>query len=273
MTIQTLFCEIPSNPLLHTPDLHQIRKLADQYGFCVVCDETLGTYINVDILPYVDVAITSLTKIFSGGSNVMGGRLAIPDNDSSIDVLCLAYCCSAVINPLSLHYQKLHTRLTATYQDLFFPGDAIILAQNSADFPERVHRCSATAHRLVERITGHPSIHSIYYPTLVPTAHLYERYRRTNGGYGYVLSILFHKPADAVLFYDKLDIRKGPNIGTNFSLALPYAQLSHVHELDWAESNGVPKHIVRISVGLETEASLVDRVTDALMNVQRQEGV
>lgn len=72
--ISALFCEIPSNPLLHTPDLHRIRELADQYGFCVVCDETLGTYVNVDILPYVDVAITSLTKIFSGGSNVMGGR-------------------------------------------------------------------------------------------------------------------------------------------------------------------------------------------------------
>jgi cystathionine gamma-synthase len=76
--IQALFCEIPSNPLLRTPDLHRIRELADQYGFCVVCDETLGTYINVDVLPYVDVVITSLTKIFSGGSNVMGGRSVAP---------------------------------------------------------------------------------------------------------------------------------------------------------------------------------------------------
>jgi cystathionine gamma-synthase len=73
--IQVLLCEIPSNPLLQTPDLHRIRDIADRYGFCVVCDETVGTFMNVDILPYVDVAITSLTKIFSGASNVMGGRL------------------------------------------------------------------------------------------------------------------------------------------------------------------------------------------------------
>lgn len=76
-----------------------------------------------------------------------------------------------------------------------------------------------------------------------------------------------------MVFYDNLDICKGPNLGANFSLALPYAQLSHVHELDWAESQGVPKHIVRISVGLETEAVLVDRVRDALKEVQRHESV
>lgn len=72
--IACLFCEIPSNPLCATPDLHRIRKLADQYNFIVVCDETIGTYINVDVLPFVDVVITSLTKAFSGACNVMGGR-------------------------------------------------------------------------------------------------------------------------------------------------------------------------------------------------------
>lgn len=72
--IASLFCEVPSNPLCATPDLHRIRSLANQYHFAVVCDETIGTFINVDVLPYVDVVITSLTKAFSGACNVMGGR-------------------------------------------------------------------------------------------------------------------------------------------------------------------------------------------------------
>lgn len=59
-------------------------------------------------------------------------------------------------------------------------------------------------------------------------------------------------------------MRKGPSIGTNFSLALPYAQLSHVFDLDWAESQGIPKHIVRLSVGLESEDELVKCVSRAL---------
>lgn len=72
--IACLFCEVPSNPLCATPDLHRIRRLADQFDFVVVCDETIGTFVNVDVLPYVDVVLTSLTKVFSGACNVMGGR-------------------------------------------------------------------------------------------------------------------------------------------------------------------------------------------------------
>lgn len=69
----SLFCEFPSNPLLRTPDLQRIRDLADQYDFAIVVDETIGNFLNVSILPLADVMVSSLTKIFSGDSNVMGG--------------------------------------------------------------------------------------------------------------------------------------------------------------------------------------------------------
>lgn len=69
-----LFCEFPGNPLLMSPDLARIRKLADKYEFAVVVDETIGNFLNVNVLPYSDVVVSSLTKVFSGDSNVMGGR-------------------------------------------------------------------------------------------------------------------------------------------------------------------------------------------------------
>lgn len=69
-----LFCEFPGNPLLKSPDLKRIRRLADKHDFIVVVDETIGNFMNVHVLPDVDVAVSSLTKVFSGDSNVMGGR-------------------------------------------------------------------------------------------------------------------------------------------------------------------------------------------------------
>ena len=69
-----LFCEFPGNPLLKTPDLQRIRKLADDFDFAVVVDETIGNFLNVDVFPLSDVVVSSLTKVFSGDSNVMGGR-------------------------------------------------------------------------------------------------------------------------------------------------------------------------------------------------------
>jgi len=72
-SILALFCEFPSNPLLRSPNLKRLRTLADEYNFLIVVDETVGSFVNVHVLPDVDMMATSLTKIFSGGTNVMGG--------------------------------------------------------------------------------------------------------------------------------------------------------------------------------------------------------
>ena len=72
--ILSLFCEVPSNPLLKSPDLKRLRQLADEYNFIIVVDETLGNFSNVNVLQHADMVVSSLTKVFSGDSNVMGGR-------------------------------------------------------------------------------------------------------------------------------------------------------------------------------------------------------
>jgi cystathionine gamma-synthase len=74
--ILSLFTEFPSNPLLRSANLERLRALADQHGFLIVIDETIGTFANVEVLPMADIVVSSLTKIFSGDCNVMGGRFA-----------------------------------------------------------------------------------------------------------------------------------------------------------------------------------------------------
>ena len=72
--ILALFTEFPSNPLLRSANLPRLRALADKYDFLIVIDETIGNFVNVEVLPYSDIVVSSLTKVFSGASNVMGGR-------------------------------------------------------------------------------------------------------------------------------------------------------------------------------------------------------
>jgi cystathionine gamma-synthase len=72
--VLALFTEFPSNPLLRSADLPRLRALADEYDFLIVIDETIGNFVNVGVLKYADVVVSSLTKVFSGASNVMGGR-------------------------------------------------------------------------------------------------------------------------------------------------------------------------------------------------------
>lgn len=53
-------------------------------------------------------------------------------------------------------------------------------------------------------------------------------------------------------------------LGTNFTLACPYTILAHYCELDWAAEYGVPINLVRISVGMEDEATILGWVKHAL---------
>jgi len=72
--VQAVWVECASNPLLKTVDLGKLRQLADQYGFFIVVDDTIGSVANIDVLDVADIIVTSLTKSFSGYANVMAGR-------------------------------------------------------------------------------------------------------------------------------------------------------------------------------------------------------
>ena len=92
----------------------------------------------------------------------------------------------------------------------------------------------------------------------------FEKLRKPNSrGYGGLFSLLPRNPStSAPAFYDALRVNKGPSLGTGFTLACPYPQLTHFHELDWAESCGIPRYLIRISVGEETD--LAARFVEAL---------
>lgn len=73
-SILALYTEFPSNPLLRSANLPRLRELANKHDFLIVVDETVGSFVNVEVLPYADMVVSSLSKVFSGEVNVMGGR-------------------------------------------------------------------------------------------------------------------------------------------------------------------------------------------------------
>ncbi|KAF9769638.1 Folylpolyglutamate synthetase [Fusarium sp. DS 682] len=239
-----LFCEFPGNPLLTCPDLTRIRKLADEYDFAVVVDETIGTFANINVLPVADVVVSSLTKIFSGDSNVMGGGL--------------------VLNPESKYYRILKTAMNEIYEDNYWPEDVIFMERNSRDFESRVVRTNANSEAICEVLRTHPLVKSIYYPKFNDSKAHYEKVRLPEGGYGGLLSVVFQRKEYAQVFFDALPLAKGPSLGTNFTLASPYVLLAHYQELEWAEQFGVDPYLVRVSVGLEETTELQAIFTNAL---------
>ncbi|KAI9366793.1 pyridoxal phosphate-dependent transferase [Zopfochytrium polystomum] len=284
--IAAVFCEFPSNPLLRSPDLSRLRALADAHGFLLVVDETVGNFVNVSVLPHADIVVSSLTKVFSGDCNVMGG--------------CL------VANPASLWYagvaEALDRGTVATtdgdgdpqtvppssgrataagsdprWEDLMYGEDAVFLERNSRSFVRRIERINRNAAALARFLHAHPRVESVHYPLFTtPDAAAAassesEMEAESTAAvpvdrHGGLLSVTLRGgEAAAARFYDRLAVYKGPSLGTSFTLASPYALLAHYGELEWAARYGVQRGLVRISVGMEEDVdALVERFRRAL---------
>ena len=63
---------VPVQPL-RSANLPSLRALADQYDFAILVDEMIGSLVNVEVIQYADIVVSSLTGIFSGNTNVMRG--------------------------------------------------------------------------------------------------------------------------------------------------------------------------------------------------------
>lgn len=252
INVSSLFCEVPSNPLLNTPNLIKLRQLADEFKFVIVIDDTVGNMANVNTTGYADIGVSSLTKIFSGDCNVMAGNL--------------------VLNPLGPFFKKLKCTLESQFGDGFWAEDAIYLERNSRDFFDRSHRINANAEAVVELLVKYQKntgiIKNIYYPTVSKSRANYDSIKYEDGGYGGLLSVVFNHPQSAIAFYDSLFIAKGPSLGTNFTLGCPYTIIAHYNELDFVKSCGVDTHLVRISVGLEKTPELLRRFEISLKAAQ-----
>ncbi len=241
-----LFCEAPSNPLLRCVDFQRLLEIraAVQPGVPMVVDDTIATVAHADALRVADVVTTSLTKAFSGVGDVMAG--------------------SVILNSASPHHAAFAAFLRVQADHELWRGDAVALEHNSRDFAARASRMSDNALALAEFLAAHPRVEKVWHAR-TQGGDGYEFIRREGGGYGCLFSFLLKEAATvSPVVYDALRVCKGPSLGTHFTLACPYTLLAHYDELDWVESCGVPRHLLRVSAGLEDKADLIARFDEAL---------
>jgi cystathionine gamma-synthase len=241
-----LFCEAPSNPLLRCADFERLLAIraAAQPGVPIVVDDTISTVAHANAHRVADVVTTSLTKSFSGAGDVLAG--------------------SVVLNRKSPHHAAFSAFLTAHADHELWRGDAVALELNSRDFTQRAVTMSRNAKALAEHLRSHPKVDHVWHAA-TEGGRGYEFIRRENGGYGCLFSFTLKNPEQtSAKFYDALRVCKGPSLGTNFTLACPYTLLAHYEELDWTESVGVSRWLIRVSAGLEETADLIARFDEAL---------
>ncbi|TRX89229.1 hypothetical protein FHL15_009927 [Xylaria flabelliformis] len=260
-TIQAVWCECASNPLLRTVDLNRLRRLADRYGFVVIVDDTIGGVANVDLLGVADIVVSSLTKSFSGLADVMGGCIAL--------------------NPRSPFYARLRAVLLNGYSNDLYYRDAVKLEANSRGYLPRAAKMNENTAQLISFLlpfVDDPKtpLRHIYHPsTCTWSTSNYEALMRPptdefRAGHGSLFTLDFDTTKDAAMFFDVLDVCKGPSLGAEVTLAQPYVQTVFYKEKAWAARYGLRESIIRISVGVEDPELLVEAFSRAMTAVRAQ---
>ena len=228
-----LMTEAVTNPLIHCVDLPWLSSLCKKYNIILIVDTTIATPFNAELIAYCDIAVESLTKFASGGGDVLMGAI--------------------IVNPASPLAQFKDT--IANYIIPAFSGDVARLAFQIVNYESRMRKVADNTKALYDYLLRQPyisTIHSVFNPI---DADAFSKIRKSDNCTIGVISIIFDK--NLAHYYDRLELPKGPTLGTEFTIAMPYVYLAHFDCLQSDEGRkrlqtlGLNPELLRISVGTE----------------------
>lgn len=242
-----LFTEVPSNPLMQTPDVERLRELADRYGFAVIIDATLGTPHNVDVLRYADAVVESLTKYASGSADLMMGAV--------------------IINPRSRFAGELQDQLPR-FLERPWRRDLARLAFRIGSYKERIQRVNKNTMALVDFFSRSKAVKRVRWAYETQSLRNFEKVHRAPQSPGGIMTLELNVPLATV--YDRLPLAKGPSLGADFTLVGPYLYHAHYALVSTEEGraylrdSGLDPNLLRVSAGLEETSELIAAFSEVL---------
>lgn len=212
--------EVPTNPQLKCVNLPRLRKLCDEYQIPLLIDTTIATPFLFDFTPYADVIIESLSKFASGNADLLMGAVVMNANRSAMHMKSAIF---ERIEPVCI-------------------GDLQRMAHSIEGYEERVRKSSANAAKLVKHFKQCDYVEKVF---------SHESGESCVG----LVSVKFK--GDFKTIYDALNLPKGPSLGTEFTLVMPYTYLAHYDLIQSEEGRellaqiNLPIDLLRISVGTE----------------------
>ena len=242
--VSVLYLETPTNPLLRVVDIKPLAQLAHDKGGIVMLDSTFASPINQHPIDFgVDIVIHSATKYLGGHHDITAGFV----------------CCH------QQHFDGIWTyrKIMGGVMD---PMTAFLALRGIQTLELRIRRQNENAMSIAEFLDSHPKIKQVYYPGL--NSHPdHEIARKQMNGYGGMLS--FEVDGDfnrTKHFMDELKtIKLATSLGGVTSLA--NQPITNTHAALSPESRskaGISESLVRLSVGIEKVALLIDDLKLAL---------
>ena len=242
-----ILTEVPTNPLIQTPEVAALAALARRHGAKLVLDPTIATPFCVDLLGHADVVVNSLTKFAAG------------DGDSILGL--------AVVNPAGPDAAELRTRIAQKIESVY-PRDLARLAAQIGGYEDLVTKLNLATPKVAAFLERHPQVKRVYWPHSPESRANYDRVAREPGAVGGMISLTLKMPLAS--FYDALRLPKGPSFGMKNTLICPFMYLAHYDLVSSAAgraelaASGIDPDLLRLSIGLEPVDDIIATLAEAL---------
>ncbi|WP_350447177.1 bifunctional O-acetylhomoserine aminocarboxypropyltransferase/cysteine synthase [Pseudomonas solani] len=276
---KAVFCESIGNPAGNIIDLAALAAAAHRHGVPLIVDNTVATPILCRPFEHgADIVVHSLTKYIGGHGNSIGGIVV----DSGKFPWAENKARFPLLNTPDASYHGV------TYTEAFGPAafigrcrvvplrnmgaalspfNAFLILQGLETLPLRMERHTENALKVAHFLQAHPQVAWVKYAGLPdhPEHELAQRY--TAGKPAAILSFGIVGGAEAgARFIDALRlVVRLVNIGDAKSLACHPASTTHRQLNDEElEKAGVPRDMVRLSIGIEHIDDILADLTQSL---------
>lgn len=237
-----VWLETPTNPLLTCVDIEAVAAIAHAHGALVVVDNTFATpFLQTPLALGADVVVHSATKYLGGHSDVVGGFLALDDDELA---------------------QRLRFTQNAA-GGVPAPFDCYLVLRGVKTLGVRMERHCSNARAVVDMLVGHPAVERVLYPQL-PDHPGHAAAAKQMRDFGGMVSFTLRGGMPAAL-----EVVKHTELFTLAeSLGAVESLIEHPGQMTHASAAGsplqVPDSLVRLSVGIESAADLVADLEQAL---------
>lgn len=243
-----LWLETPSNPLLKVTDIEACTRLARAAGVCTVVDNTFATpCLQQPLALGADIVVHSTTKYISGHGDVLGGAVLVNDDELHTELRFFQNAVGAVPAP----------------QDCF------LILRGIKTLPLRVVAHCSGASAVAQFLTQHPAVSRVYYPGL-PSHPGHAIASRQSSDYGGIISFELNATLEATIAFTKsLHLwTLAESLGSAKSLFCHPPTMTHASvEPEIRREVGIADGLIRLSVGLEDPADLIEDLEQALQQI------
>ena len=237
-----VWIESPSNPMLNIVDIRAAAEAAHAAGAIVVVDNTFATpYLQRPLELGADIVVHSTTKYLGGHSDVVGGFAATNDPTIAERLYFLQKSLGAIPGPF----------------------DCWLVLRGVKTLAVRMRQHCENAREIAYRLSRHPRVERVLYPGL-PTHPGHEIAAGQMRDFGGMISFLAESEEEAVALVARTKIFKlAESLGGVESLIEHPARMTHASTAD--APFAAPPNLVRLSVGLESAADLIEDLETALV--------